>query len=279
MAKLTTLFDATKVKPNQRPSPVPAGKYPVKIISSEMVPTKDAGKKASFLLLTFEIIDGEFKGRQLWDRLNLVNPNAKAVEIAQGTLSAICHSVQVMQVPDTLVLHNKPLMAEVTLEAAQYDPKNPTKLLYAEKNEIRGYEPMDGALPATGGATTAAGGPGWLGKGTTATEAPAAEPAATKVKGPPGRKAPPAAAAAAEPVTDERQFYVQMPDETTPLHSGTDIIAMLAAGMPAETPICLDGDEAWGTAASYKVGEQAHAPTAAPAKDNISPWKAAAAKK
>ena len=38
----------------------------------------------SYLNLTFEILDGNYKGRKVWSRLNLDNPNQQAVQIAAG---------------------------------------------------------------------------------------------------------------------------------------------------------------------------------------------------
>ena len=82
-------FDANQVKPTTDFVPLPAGKYLAVIVESEFKPTKSGN--GSYLELTFEVIDGEHKGRKLWARLNLDNPNPTAVEIARAELSAICH--------------------------------------------------------------------------------------------------------------------------------------------------------------------------------------------
>ena len=71
--------------------PVPAGKYLAAIVESEMKPTKSGN--GHFLELTFEVGEGPYKGRKLWARLNLDNPNPQAVQIARGELSAICRAV------------------------------------------------------------------------------------------------------------------------------------------------------------------------------------------
>jgi hypothetical protein len=132
-------FDATQVAPNEPFEVIPGGKYPVQIVQSEMRPTKDGG--GQYLWLEEEIIDGEYKGRKLWDRLNLTNNNAHAVEIAQRTLSAICHAVGQLHVTDSEALHFKPMIATVRVKPAKGD--------YDASNEIRGYEPMGGAAPVT----------------------------------------------------------------------------------------------------------------------------------
>ena len=104
-------FNAHDVDPNTEFDPVPAGKYLAIITESEMKPTKN--NKGSFLQLTFEIMDGEYKGRKLWARLNLNNPNETAVKIARAELSAVCRAVNVMEPKDSCELHNLPLCITV----------------------------------------------------------------------------------------------------------------------------------------------------------------------
>ena len=87
-------FDANNVEPAAAFDPIPAGKYLAVITDSEMKPNK-AGT-GSYLQLTFQIIEGEYKNRLLWARLNLDNPNATAVQIARAELSAICRAVGVL---------------------------------------------------------------------------------------------------------------------------------------------------------------------------------------
>ena len=94
MAKLNDTFDASQVDPAKPNEPLPPGDYPVQIIQSEMRVTK-AGT-GQYLWLEMEILDGEAKGRKLWDRLNLVNASDQARQIAERTLSAICHATGVM---------------------------------------------------------------------------------------------------------------------------------------------------------------------------------------
>ncbi|MCC7407458.1 MAG: DUF669 domain-containing protein, partial [Phycisphaeraceae bacterium] len=91
-------FNAAEVEPNASFDPIPAGKYLAAITESEMKPTKNGS--GNYLQLTFTIVEGEFRGRVLWARLNLNNPNATAVKIARSELSAVCHAVGVMQPRD-----------------------------------------------------------------------------------------------------------------------------------------------------------------------------------
>ena len=86
-------FDASQVPEQQEFSALPEGQYVVIATASEMKPTKSGN--GQFLQFTFEVLDGPQKGRKLWARLNLVNPNQTAVDIAQRELGAICRAVGV----------------------------------------------------------------------------------------------------------------------------------------------------------------------------------------
>ncbi len=128
-------FNAHDVSPATDFEPLPAGKYLAVITDSEMKPTKSG--TGSFLALTFQIIDGPYKGRLLWSRLNLDNPNAQAVQIAQGELSAICHAVGVMRPKDSIELHNLPLL--VTVKCKKREDTGDVV------NEVRGYARREAA--------------------------------------------------------------------------------------------------------------------------------------
>lgn len=138
-------FDASTVSPESQFSPVPNGDYPVVITESEVKPTKDGSGK--YLQLTLEIIDGHYKGRKIWDRLNLWNNNQTAVEIANRALSQICHAVNVLQVNDSVQLHGKPLVAQIALRPASggYDDSNDVK---AYKAYVSGAAPVQQQAPA-----------------------------------------------------------------------------------------------------------------------------------
>ena len=126
-------FDANKVEPTTAFDPIPAGKYLATITASEMKPNK-AGT-GQFLELVFTIIEGEFKNRSLWARLNLDNPNELAVKIAQAELSAICRAVGVMAPGDSVELHNLPLVIRVRCKKR----KDTDEIV----NEISGFEKRD----------------------------------------------------------------------------------------------------------------------------------------
>jgi uncharacterized protein DUF669 len=142
-------FDATQVAPAATLDPIPAGKYVSVINESKTKPTK-AGT-GSYLALTFEIIEGECKGRLLWARLNLDNPNPKAVQIARAELSAICRAVGVLSPQDSSELHNLPLVAHVKCKK-----RDDTGEI---SNEIKGYSQRE--TPASNGQAVAGVAPPW----------------------------------------------------------------------------------------------------------------------
>src|SRR5215831_12209614 len=113
MAKFGTTFDATGIEPIQPLEVLPSGKYIAQIVNSEMRLTKDG--TGQYLFLEIDVLEGPYQGRKLFDRLNLVNANSQTVEIAQRTLSAICHATKRMQVEDSEELHLIPFLAFVTV--------------------------------------------------------------------------------------------------------------------------------------------------------------------
>lgn len=137
-------FNANNVDPATDFEPIPAGKYVAIITDSEMKPTKSGS--GHYLELAFQVIDGPYKNRLLWSRLNLDNPNAQAVQIAQGELSAICRAVGVMQPKDSIELHNLPLL--ITVKCKKRDDTGDVT------NEIRGYAKKEAAAGAPQQETT-----------------------------------------------------------------------------------------------------------------------------
>ena len=128
-------FDANTVEPATPFEPIPAGKYLAMITASGMKSNK-AGT-GQFLELVFTIVEGEYRNRQLWARLNLDNPNELAVKISHAELSAICRAVGVMTPNDSVELHNLPLVIKVRCKKRQ-DTDEIT-------NEVCGYEKRDAA--------------------------------------------------------------------------------------------------------------------------------------
>lgn len=139
MAAIGMNFDATQVDPTNHFQAIPAGEYQAIITKSEMKPTKNG--TGQYLELTLEIQAGEFARRKLYDRLNLINQNHAARDIAQRQFSQICHAVGVLQCNDSEQLHFKPMTIIVGIDPArEYNGK-----MYDASNVVKGYKAIQGA--------------------------------------------------------------------------------------------------------------------------------------
>lgn len=128
-------FNANNVEPTKVLDPLPAGKYLAAITGSEMKATKKGD--GSFLELEFTILDGEFRGRKVWDRLCINHPKDVTQKIARGNLSAICRAIGVMQPRDSVELHNLPLL--ISVKCKRRDDTSEFA------NEVKGYEAKSAA--------------------------------------------------------------------------------------------------------------------------------------
>jgi hypothetical protein len=94
-----TGFNALEIEPATSYEPLPADWYKAVITQTEEKPTKL--QTGSYLQLMIEVIEGQYAGRKVFDRLNLKNPNSVAVEIAQRSLSSICRAIGVTNPKDS----------------------------------------------------------------------------------------------------------------------------------------------------------------------------------
>lgn len=140
MAFLGQRYDLNNIPPAGDFKPLPSGEYLAIIVDSAMKPTK-AGN-GQYLELVHEIVDGPLKGQKVWGRLNLSNPNAKTVQIAQEQLSSIGHAVGVLNPQDSQEFHNKPLVIRVEFVPAGANRDR-------DGNEIKAWKRYEGsAVPA-----------------------------------------------------------------------------------------------------------------------------------
>ena len=130
-------FNAAEVAPETgRRTVIPTGDYRAMIVDSDVKPTKTGGE---MIVLTVQVLDGQYAGEQITDRLNIVNANPKAVAIAQGRLSAICHAVGVLTPNDTVELHNKPFSIRVEVKPDSFVGDN-GETVNIERSEIKAYK-------------------------------------------------------------------------------------------------------------------------------------------
>ena len=130
--------------------PIPPGDYPMQITASSMEATKDG--RGRYLKLEMEITEGQQAGRKISERLNLENPNAQAVEIAQRTLRAIVFAAGLSSCTDSEQLHMRKMLVRVNVKERKDQPGTMS-------NEIGGYKQAGGGSGAgAGGSGTTNGG-------------------------------------------------------------------------------------------------------------------------
>lgn len=192
MADLGGTFDPNTIPESDNNfDPIPAGAYKVQATESEVVDIKSGNGQA--LVLTFEVVDGPYANRKLWDRLNIRHASEQAQSIAQRALADLFLATNTPPSRDSADLHFKPVMARVVIDAKDEN--------YAPKNVIKGYKPVPGGSPppAQRAAAPAAR------PAAASTLRPAARPAAAQAAGARPWSRPAAAAAQAGP-DDEIPF-------------------------------------------------------------------------
>ena len=121
-------------------APLPAGTY--KAVITEAIEKQTKAGTGSYLSLTIEVIDGEHKGKKVFDNLNLNNPNQTAVQIAQQTLKSIIVAIGKQSVSTEADLLNIPLAIKTSIRKSAE---------YGDKAEVKAYLPLSKApaMPAT----------------------------------------------------------------------------------------------------------------------------------
>lgn len=170
-------FNATQYDPYQAGMDIfETGEYTFQIIGSEVKPTRSGN--GQMLVFTLSCLDEGLVGRRLTIRLNIVNANPQAVDIAFRELSAISHVCGILNWQDTQQLHGRPFRVRVEKVPRSDDP---TKF----GNEVKGYLDINGQPPGKNGASASA--------APAAPTAPPVPPAAPPHFAPPqnGASAPP----------------------------------------------------------------------------------------
>lgn len=143
-------FNANE-EPELKSEPIPSGEYKVIASKSEWKETKNRNGK--YLKFEFEVIDGKYKGRKIWQNFNLDNPNPDAVKFARAEFATFCRAVNVPTPNDSAELHNKPFRAKVGIQQSPgYDPQN----------TLKGYHKLSDAPASGNGESVPDGKPAWM---------------------------------------------------------------------------------------------------------------------
>src|SRR5262249_39861142 len=109
------------------------------------VSRKEAQNNSSstYILAVFEIIEGEHKGRKIFQNITLTNQNQQAVEIGQRLLTDICNALKIGPLKNLEVLLYKPMKVRVGI-------KRDKDGVYPDRNQITQVRAYD-FVPKRGG--------------------------------------------------------------------------------------------------------------------------------
>lgn len=135
MADLGLEFDHSQVEHNDDFSTIPNGEYFAQIIESEVSETK--AKNGTLLKLTWQITEGEYENRRIWQQLCIKHQNETAQKIAQGHLKQICEAFGIQgHISNSEELHGYVARVKVGLGKKQEG--------YEQRNEIKKVSPYAG---------------------------------------------------------------------------------------------------------------------------------------
>ncbi len=167
MAYLHEEIDFSEIEPSTSRELMQPGWQKAEIVESDVKPTKKASAAQEYnetsnpnfndkaLHLTFRIIDGEHKGRNVWGSYNYIHNSATAQEIARKEVAAIRQAIGIPKdrsFRDSNELHNRPLMIFVDVEKSEG---------YKPKNVITGYKAIEASATTPAPATAAPATPAW----------------------------------------------------------------------------------------------------------------------
>lgn len=118
---------------------LPAGWYTAQVTESNIAPIKSG--TGTMLKLTFTVLQQGYNGRKVWGQLCVRHENPKTEKIANEQLRELCESVGLVNMQDTVELHNKPVQIKVKVRVSD----NPQ---YEDQNEVVGFKPVGAGAPA-----------------------------------------------------------------------------------------------------------------------------------
>jgi hypothetical protein len=168
MVKLDN-FNADEVEPAGSFEPLPAGKYTVVIEDSDNKDNK-AGT-GSYLKLTYNVVEGPYAGRKLFENLNLHfddeaenEKHAMAVKIAKGALRQICFAVGNHTPQETEELHDIPFLVTVGIKKGNDEFPEPQNVIRKREALSPDDAPPAAAAPPAGSPAAAVKKSGTAGK-------------------------------------------------------------------------------------------------------------------
>jgi len=127
---------------------LPAGEYTAMIVSSEKKQSNNKPQN-SYLKLEWEVLEGQYRGRKIFENINLWNDNQQAVEIARKAIDSIYAACGKLNgVKNSEELHRIPMVLKLTVKDGKdgYEASNSIK----KHSPMTGGQPVQQAQPASG---------------------------------------------------------------------------------------------------------------------------------
>ena len=133
---------------------LPVGEYVAQVVEASIL--KPNSGDGYYLALTWKIIEGDYEGRQVWQRITYLHSSEQAQTIGRRTLKDLCDALGVNeQVKDAEVFLFKPVRIRLGIERDKQG-------VYPDKNRIsrilpleaKSEEPEQPEEPAKPGAAT-----------------------------------------------------------------------------------------------------------------------------
>jgi hypothetical protein len=151
-------FNQSDYQPRSEMGAVPAGKYRCRIEDTERKDTKPDPKnpnkpEAQYLQITHVITEGEYKGRKIFDRLNLwiaqggqwVRRTDDAGTIAGQAMSELLAALGMATIRNHEELRNKALVVKVKVRKSDE---------YGDSNDVQNYYPATAETAPAGAPVT-----------------------------------------------------------------------------------------------------------------------------
>jgi hypothetical protein len=129
-------FDFSKFNPSEHLDNIfdvlPAGEYLVSIVDASQKKTRDGS--GEYLVLTMEIIEGPYRGRNIWHNIMLVHQKDIVTRIGRRHLAELYISCGVDRVSSEQDLVNRTALVSVKVVKDEYGDL---------RNEVKGYKPIE----------------------------------------------------------------------------------------------------------------------------------------
>ena len=127
MASLGQNVDLSTLEERSSFDPIPVGQYHVGISKADLKPCKDPSNK--MVVIEFMVKGGDYADRLLWARLNIINSNPTAQELAWKELGELGRAIGLTTVNDTDQFPGRECYLDVAIEPAkgEYGPSNRIK--------------------------------------------------------------------------------------------------------------------------------------------------------